>query len=80
METLSSVSFILLSFLFLSTLFSLASVPFNEDYDRVKRDTLSLLDSPCSLAKANGTVFFPVRSNSQGFFKIRNMKPIFRDN
>ena len=75
METLRSVSFFL---------FSLASVPFNEDYARVKRERLSFLFSQSSLSSRKSgqkTAFFPVRPISGAeVFKIFKYETDFSPN
>lgn len=74
METLSSVS---LPFFSSSPSppapLSLVSVPFNEDYDKVKKDIFSLFNSLSSLAKASTTAFFPLSPDSF----ISRIKSIF---
>lgn len=68
METLSSIS----------AFFSLASAPFNEDYDRVKRETPFLFSALLVFMQkrtelfSSKSIFFP-----PDFLKSLNMKPIF---
>lgn len=72
METLSSVSLPFFSPFSPSPFpFSLVSVPFNDDYDRAKRDIFSLFNSPSSLAKASTTAFL-FRPIFDRFFCISN--------